>query len=53
MQKYCSRKKKNYNESLYTSITENKLLNEYDEIIFPGNIEAKFTDGRSYLAKEN
>ena len=54
MQKSCSRKKKkNYNEFLYTSVTENKLLNEYDDIFFPENIEAKFTDGRSYLAKEN
>ena len=33
---------KNYYESLYTSITE--LSNEYDDIFFPENIEAKLTD---------
>ena len=33
---------KNYYESLYTSITE--LSNEYDDIFFLENIEAKLTD---------
>ena len=35
---------KNYYESLYTSITNNELSNEHDDIFFPENIEAKLTD---------
>ena len=35
---------KNYYESLYTSITDEELSNEYDDIFFPENIEAKLTD---------
>ena len=35
---------KNYYESLYTSITNNELCNEYDDIFFPENIQAKLTD---------
>ena len=35
---------KNFYESLYTSITDKELSNEYDDIFFPENIEAKLTD---------
>ena len=35
---------KNYYESLYTSIIDKELSNEYDDIFFPENIEAKLTD---------
>ena len=35
---------KNYYESLYTSITNNELCNEYDDIFFPENFQAKLTD---------
>ena len=35
---------KNYYESLYTSITDKELSNEYDDIFFPENIEAKLTN---------
>ena len=35
---------KNYYESLYTSIIDKNLSNEYDAIFFPENMEAKLTD---------
>ena len=35
---------KNYYESLYTSFTNKEPSNEYDDILFPENIEAKLTD---------
>ena len=35
---------KNYYESLYTSFTNKETSNEYDDIFFPENIEAKLTD---------
>ena len=35
---------KNYYESLYTSIIDKNLSNEYDDIFFPENMEAKLTD---------
>ena len=35
---------KKFYESLYTSITDKELSNEYDDIFFPENIEAKLTD---------
>ena len=35
---------KKFCESLYTSITDKELSNEYDDIFFPENIEAKLTD---------
>ena len=35
---------KKFYKSLYTSITDKELSNEYDDIFFPENIEAKLTD---------
>ena len=35
---------KNYYESVYTSIIDKNLSNEYDDIFFPENMEAKLTD---------
>ena len=44
---------KSYYESLYTSIIDKNLSNEYDDIFFPENMEAKLTDDKNYLAKES
>ena len=35
---------KKFYESLYTSITDKVLSDEYDDIFFPENSEAKLTD---------
>ena len=38
---------KNYYESLYTSITDKELSNEYNDIFVRENIEAKLTDDQN------
>ena len=42
---------KNVCESLYISITDKELYNEYDDTFFPENIEAKLTDDQKLSCK--
>ena len=42
---------KNYYETHYTFITDKEFSNEYDNILFPENIEAKLTDNQNLYCK--
>ena len=43
---------KKFYESLYSSITDKGLSNEYDDIFFPENVEAKLTDDQKLSYEE-